>query len=147
VTMAMSEPQGCLAVSISIPVAWGDMDAFQHVNNVTYARWLESGRIAYFTHIGFMQRMGADGIGPILARLSIEYCRPVTFPDVVRVEVGVAKIGRRSFSLRYRIWSESQQAEVATAEDVTVVFDYRASRTTFLDDRLRDAIGALERAA
>ena len=43
-------------VSIVIPVAWGDMDAFQHVNNVTYGRWLESARIAYFRRIGFMSQ-------------------------------------------------------------------------------------------
>lgn len=29
-------------------VAWGDMDAFGHVNNVQYYRYIESARIAYF---------------------------------------------------------------------------------------------------
>lgn len=29
-------------------VAWGDMDAFGHVNNVMYYRYIESARIAYF---------------------------------------------------------------------------------------------------
>ena len=28
-------------------VAWGDMDAFGHVNNVQYYRYIESARIAY----------------------------------------------------------------------------------------------------
>ena len=32
-------------VVIEIPVAWGDMDAFQHVNNVAYFRYFESARI------------------------------------------------------------------------------------------------------
>ena len=28
-------------------VAWGDMDAFGHVNNVLYYRYIESARIRY----------------------------------------------------------------------------------------------------
>lgn len=29
-------------------VAWGDMDAFGHVNNTVYYRYIESARICYF---------------------------------------------------------------------------------------------------
>ncbi len=143
----MHEPLGRWPVSVAIPVAWGEMDAFQHVNNVAYARWIETGRIAYFSRLGFLDRMKAEGIGPILAKLTVEYRRPVTFPDTVRVEVTATKIGRTSFTLGYRIRSEAQQAEVVTAEDVIVVMDYRASRTAPVDERLREAIAALEASA
>ena len=39
------ESRGLLAdfpVLIAWPVQWGDMDAFQHVNNTVYFRWFES---------------------------------------------------------------------------------------------------------
>ncbi len=143
----MHDALGRYPVSVSIPVAWGEMDAFQHVNNVAYARWLETGRIAYFRRIGFLERMKSEGIGPILARLTIEYRRPVTFPDTVRVDVTTTKIGRSSLTLAYRVWSEALQAEAVTAEDVIVVMDYRASRTAPVDDALRSAIAALEASA
>jgi acyl-CoA thioester hydrolase len=110
-------------------------------------RWLETGRIAYFGRIGFLERMKSEGIGPILARLTIDYRRPVTFPDTVRVDVTTTKVGKSSFTLGYRIWSEALQAEVVTAEDVIVVMDYRASRTAPVDDALRSAITALEASA
>ncbi len=109
----MHEALGRYPVSVSIPVAWGEMDAFQHVNNVAYAHWLETGRIAYFGRIGFLDRMKAEGIGPILAKLTVEYRRPVTFPDRVRVDVTATKIGRSSFTLAYRVFSTAQEAEVA----------------------------------
>lgn len=35
----MSDAPARHPVSVLIPVAWGEMDAFQHVNNVVYARW------------------------------------------------------------------------------------------------------------
>ena len=32
-------------------VAWGDMDAFGHVNNVQYYRYIESSRILYMENV------------------------------------------------------------------------------------------------
>ena len=52
-------------VVIEIPVAWGEMDAFQHVNNIVYFRYFESGRIAYFERAGWTTRERTGGIGPI----------------------------------------------------------------------------------
>jgi acyl-CoA thioester hydrolase len=131
-------------VSISFPVAWGEMDAFQHVNNVVYARWAESGRIAYFDRLRLMERKVEDGIGPILAKLSIDYLRPVTFPDTIQLETTVKRIGNTSFVMGNRIRSVVQGLEVATTEEIIVLFDYRTGKPTAVDERLRVAIHALE---
>jgi acyl-CoA thioester hydrolase len=143
----MTEALGRYPVSISIPVAWGEMDAFQHVNNVTYARWLESGRIAYFERLGLLERMRTEGVGPILARLGIEYRRPVTFPDTVRVETTVKRIGNSSLMMASRIRSDVLGVEVASDEEVIVLFDYRAGKPTPVDPGLRATIVALEGSA
>jgi acyl-CoA thioester hydrolase len=131
-------------VSVDIPVAWGEMDAFQHVNNVVYARWAETARIEYFRQVGFLERMRDDGVGPILARLSIDFRRPVTYPDTVRVSVRTSRLGSRSFTMEFTVASLDQGAEVARGDQVIVVFDYRAGATAAIDDRLRGAIEALE---
>ncbi|KAI0305802.1 hypothetical protein B0F90DRAFT_1872719 [Multifurca ochricompacta] len=34
------------------PIVWGDHDAFQHVNNVRYVRFFESGRMRWISSIG-----------------------------------------------------------------------------------------------
>ena len=44
-------------VVTEIPVAWGEMDALQHVNNVTYFRYFETARIDYFKHIDLMENI------------------------------------------------------------------------------------------
>ncbi len=72
-------------VLIDIPVAWGDMDAFQHVNNTVYFRWMESGRIAYFTRMAVPGFRDMSGVGPILASTQCRYRIPLTFPDTVTV--------------------------------------------------------------
>ncbi len=141
------EAFGRYPLTITIPVAWGEMDAFHHVNNVVYARWVESARVAYFSRIGLMEPARADGVGPILGRVAIDYRRPVTYPDTVRVEATTTRIGRTSFCMAYRLWSAGCGEEVAAAEDVIVVFDYKAGKPTPVDDALRSAILAFESSA
>jgi len=131
-------------VSLDIAVAWSEMDAYQHVNNTVYLRWCESARIAYFLRADMLSRKEQDGIGPIMARQCIDYRRQVAYPDTVRVEVGVTRIGGSSFDMRYRIWSQAQQAEVASADSVIVLVDYRTGKSTPVDAGLRAAIEALE---
>jgi len=138
---------GRYPVSVTIPVAWGEMDAFQHVNNVAFARWVESARVAYFTRLGLMRPIDGEGVGPILARIAIDYRRPVTYPDTIRVDATIRTIGRSSLTAAYRIWSTEQKTEVATGEDVIVVFDYATGKKAHVDERLREAIAALEATA
>ncbi len=135
---------GRYPVAVDIPVAWGEMDAFQHVNNVVYARWLETARMVYLERIGLVDRMRDEGIGPILARTVIDYKRPLKYPDTVRVAATTTRIGGSSFTMAFRIWSEASDAEAATGEQVMVVYDYRAARTAPVDERLRSAIEAVE---
>lgn len=43
------------------PIHWGEMDAFNHLNNVVYYRYAESARIGYLQALG----MFGDSIGAI----------------------------------------------------------------------------------
>jgi acyl-CoA thioester hydrolase len=143
----MDATLGRYPLSVTIPVAWGEMDAFQHVNNVVYARWLETARMLYLDRIGLMRRMSEEGVGPILARTVIDYRRPLTYPDSVRVDVTIGRIGGSSFTMSFRVRSETHDVEAATGEQVMVVYDYRAQRTIAVDETLRAAIEALEATA
>lgn len=140
----MDATLGRYPVTVSIPVAWGEMDAFQHVNNVVYARWLETARMVYLERIGLVDRMRDEGVGPILAKTMIDYTRPLKYPDTVHVSATVTRIGGSSFTMSFRIRSEALGTDVASGEQVMVVYDYRAGATARVDDRLRGAIAAVE---
>jgi acyl-CoA thioester hydrolase len=64
-------------VVIEIPIAWGDMDAFQHVNNIMYFKYFESARISYFEKLDFNEQMKKTGIGPILANTQRKFKIPL----------------------------------------------------------------------
>jgi len=143
----MSHALGRYPVSLAIPVAWGEMDAMQHVNNVVYLRWFESARIAYFEKAGLLSGLNEMTVGPILARSTVDYLLPVTYPDTVRVEIAVTKMGRSSFEMSYRLWSEALQKVAAKGDAVIVNYDYRAGKSAPLDEKTRAAIQALEASA
>ena len=131
-------------VSLEVPVAWGDMDAFDHVNNTVFLRWFESARIAYFGELGFLDRMESDGVGPILARATCDYRLALRYPDRVRVEATVTRLGTSSFVMGYRAFSAEHDALAAEGEGVIVLLDYGSGQKAPLDDDLRRAIEALE---
>ncbi len=134
----MEESTKLLSVTHSIPVAWGDMDAFAHVNNTVFLRWFESGRIAWWERVGQYARLQAQGIGPTLARAVIDYRRPVKFPDTVEVTVTTLRVGEKSTVVGYRVTSAAQgNAVVAEGETVLVFIHYGRNQSVPIDDELR----------
>jgi acyl-CoA thioester hydrolase len=131
-------------VVTTVPVQWGDQDAFGHVNNTVYLRWLESARIAYCLRIGLADSAAARAIAPILASITCHFRRPVTFPDTVRVGARISRIGRSSLTMEHTILSESPPGLVADGTSVLVIFDYRIMKSCPVTDELRAAIGQLE---
>jgi acyl-CoA thioester hydrolase len=131
-------------VVVSLPVFWGDQDAFGHVNNTVPIRWFESARIAYLETPEIARLLQQEQVGPILAAISCNYRRQITYPDTVLVGARVTRLGRSSLTMAHAVWSESQQAVVAEGESTIVVFDYGAQRPVRLSDVLRGAMERLE---
>lgn len=142
-----SSPDDVLAhfpTVITLPVQWGDQDAFLHVNNTVYLRWCESARIAYLDGIGLSELMERKKIGPILAAISCNYRRPVTYPDTIRCGARITRLGRSSMTMEHRIYSESQQGLVADAESTLVVFDYNRQVSQAIPEEIRRKIEEAE---
>jgi acyl-CoA thioester hydrolase len=135
-------------VALDVPVAWGDMDALGHVNNAVYLRWFESARIAYFERTALIGEAHTGTIGPILARQTCDYRLPLRYPDRVRVETTVTRLGTTSFTMAYRIRSEAHGGAVAAeGEGVIVTIDYGKGAKVPLGDDLRAAIARVEASA
>lgn len=131
-------------VVIEIPVAWGEMDAFQHVNNMVYFRYFESARIAYFKAVGYTRLMKASGVGPILAETRCRYRFPLTFPDTVQVGAGVSEIGTDRFRMIYAIVSRTHKKLAAEGDGLIVSYDYAGREKTPLPSSLVERIRSFE---
>ena len=132
-------------VVIEIPIAWGDMDAFQHVNNVVYFKHFESARISYFEKIDFLEVMNKTGIGPIMASTQCRYKIPLTYPDHVTVGAKVDTIEKDRFIMKYAVISHKLKKIAALGEGVLVTFDYQNNKKAFIPDEIRKRIIDLEK--
>ena len=141
----MQELLDAYPVIIDIPIAWGDMDAFQHVNNTVYFRHFESARIAYFEKIEAMQVMEETGIGPILAATSCVYKIPLTHPDTVSVGVRVDRIDEDRYTMSYTTVSHTHGKLAASGTSTIVSFDYRKGRKAPVPKEIIARIHSLEK--
>jgi acyl-CoA thioester hydrolase len=141
----MKELTSAYPVVIEIPIAWGDMDAFQHVNNIMYFKYFESARIAYFEKINFLEIMNETGIGPILASTQCRYKIPLTYPDYVTVGAKVDTIEKERFTMKYAVISHKHEKIAALGEGVLVTFDYQNNKKTLIPDEIKKRIIVLEK--
>jgi acyl-CoA thioester hydrolase len=129
---------------VSIPVLWGDMDAFQHVNNTASIKWFESSRIKLLENPEFTALLKTEGVAPILASVSCSYRRQLHYPDTVHVGSRVSQLGRSSMTLQHALVSEEQNRIASDGESVIVCFDYRTQKPVRISDALRDAVARIQ---
>lgn len=132
------------SITIDVAVAWGEMDAFAHVNNTTYFRYFESARIEYLRAIEFTGSAPAGddayGIGPILHSTHCRFRRPLAFPDSLRVGARVTEVGSDRFTMEYRIVSSRLRDVAADGGGIVVAYDYAGSRKAPLPASVRARI-------
>jgi acyl-CoA thioester hydrolase len=128
-------------------IAWGDMDACRHVNNVAYFRYFENARLEYFARLDWFKFERESGVGPIVSATQARFRRALTFPDVALVGTRLLTLQEDRFTLEHRLVSEKLK-DIATEGQVTVVaYRYAEQQKTPLPDELKRRIEALERTA
>ena len=139
------------ALTLDIPVLWGDMDALRHVNNARYFAWFETVRIAYLDRLraafpgAGAGPTGLGEVGPILASTSCDYLRPVVYPGTVEVGARVTEIGNSSMRMEYEVTRTDAPADVcARGTSVVVLVRYATLEKVRVPDEVRAAIAALQ---
>jgi len=94
-----------------IQVRWRDLDAFGHVNNATFASYLEMARTEAWTSL-FGGR-DALAIPFFVKRLEIDYRRPIGLGDDVGVWLRVGETGGASFTFEYLVEAGGEVAAEA----------------------------------
>ena len=130
-------------IRVALPLTWGQMDAFAHVNNTQYFRWFEDVRMAYFQACGIFDHMSAHQVGPILARTQCRFMAPLTFPDTVHVGTRIEDIGDDRFTMIYRVVSETREVVAAEGDGRIVMFDYGANTKAPIPAHIRAKMSEL----
>ncbi len=124
---------------------WSDLDAYGHVNNVTWFEYLQEARVdMLFVHA---PQRGAEALaeGVVVVRAEIDYRRPMGFrPEPYRIEMWVARIGGASFSIGYEIADDDGAGDrviYGQAATVLTAVDVATGRPRRLNQEERDVLG------
>jgi acyl-CoA thioester hydrolase len=126
--------------SCPIQIRWRDLDAFAHVNNATFASYLEMARTRVFK-----DRFGgreAMEIPFFVTRLEIDYRRPIKLYDEVEVGIRVGWLKGASFTFEYRVESNGETA--ATAVTTLACVENTTGRPVRLAPALREILESLQ---
>lgn len=131
-------------VQVTLPVQWGEMDSFQHVNNIVYFRYFETVRIAYFQRMGIVGD-NATSVGPILASTTCKFIFPLSFPDEIICTASVSDIFTDRFTMTYNIFSLTHDRIAAKGTGIIVAYDYANKVKSELPNRWIQRIGEIEK--
>lgn len=106
---------------IPIEVRFRDLDAMGHVNNAVYVTYFEHGRAAFFRDIFGVRSV--SGIDFIVARMEVDYRRPVLLSDPAVLQLRISEVGRTSFAVEYRLLASGEVA--AEGRSVQVFYDFK----------------------
>lgn len=106
----------------NIEIRFSDQDGHQHVHHEAMVAYIAHGRINFVD--GILNDFGlVDTVDYILAKLSVEFLKPVTWPGNVKVAVYPEHIGTKSYILKYDITKHGDDEPFCKAETVTVFYD------------------------
>ncbi|MHA7878687.1 MAG: acyl-CoA thioesterase [Saccharospirillum sp.] len=129
---------------IEFDLRWGEMDAFNHINNVAYFRYFECARIAYFERTQIMVEMRQKKIGPILAETQCQYRRPLTYPDRILVGAVIDELHSYGFRQSYGIYSTGQDTIATTGSGRIVLLDYKTQQKVPVSEPLVDEVNRFQ---
>lgn len=105
---------------IPIPLRWGDLDAFNHVNNTAMLKLLEEARVRAFwmpepdedaPTTAVLDSSIRSGVLTLIARQEIEYLAPVPYQRYpLDVQLWFGKIGGSSIEVCYDVCSPIETA-------------------------------------
>ncbi len=122
--------------SVPIPIRFADIDALGHVNNAIFLSYMEIARTAFWA--AKVGEVRVQEIDFVLARVEIDYRRPVFFNDPLRCELWVEKIGRSSFTVGYLF--AVGDATVAEARSVQVFVDLASGQPKPVPESFRERV-------
>ena len=125
---------------MTMPIRWGDMDAFGHVNNTVYFRYMEQVRISLFEQMDFLGER-PDGQGPVIINASMEFLKQLHYPGDVIGRMSVATPGRSSFDTAFELLrADEPDTLYARGAARCVWVDYAAGKSMPVPGVLRAAI-------
>ncbi len=139
-------------VHVDLALRWGDQDAYGHVNNVVYARYLEEARVHALWLGTAREATGLEAHfrgdipgGPkmLVASQQIDFVRVLEYSEhPITVELWVGKLGGSSLEIHYEVLDGAADERRVVARAITdaVIVDGETLRPIRIPQEARVAI-------
>ncbi|QWD73509.1 acyl-CoA thioesterase [Polynucleobacter sp. TSB-Sco08W16] len=80
-----------------MPIRWGDMDAYCHVNNTVYFRYMEQARVEWITSMGYDVAPGRESM--LMMNGFCNFYKQLPYPGELILKTSIGVIGRTSMDV------------------------------------------------
>ncbi len=131
-------------IVLRLPIQWGDLDAYGHVNHVVYFKWFEAARAVYASRVGVAILSSENGVGAILAGITWKFHRQRGYPGDVLCGVRVTRISIGSVTVQCHVADAQTGVPLGDGSCDAVLFDFAANEPVPVPEGIRAAIEKLE---
>lgn len=121
---------------MELRIDWSDLDMYQHVNNISFMRYMQSGRVNFWEASGIYNMYEDTNKGTMLVSTHCDFKNSLYYPGKALVKTKLDFIKNSSFGLKHLILNENNEV-CAEGKDVVVCFDFEKKETFNIPDELR----------
>lgn len=118
-----------------IPIRWGDMDAYGHVNNTIYFRYAEQARCEWLEKLGY--KVAPEGIAPVIINAACTFLRPMNYPGTVELRMFAGAPGRSSLETYYEMRLAGDETLYCEGSAKVVWMDSATGKSAPVPDPIR----------
>ncbi|MDO5743987.1 MAG: thioesterase family protein [Micrococcaceae bacterium] len=139
-------------IRVEVPMRWGDMDAYGHINNVNLVRMMEEARIAGFGVPGGTGKPGTEPLVDLFSTVPentqilvvehrVRYLKPLDYRNVpAHVDLWISTIKAASFDICYEFHDPVDGGVCVRAATTLAFFSVGTQRLLRLDAANKEAL-------
>ena len=122
------------------PIRWGDMDAYGHVNNTIYFRYMEQARVEWITSLGYQVAPGRESM--LMMNGFCNFYKQLSYPGDLILKTSIGAIGRTSMDVYTSMALTTEPDEEVAIGGATMVWvDLTTNKSAPWPDHILQKIG------
>jgi acyl-CoA thioester hydrolase len=123
-------------LEVTIKIDWSDLDVYEHVNNVSIIRYLQTARVNFWELSGLYESYKKTNRGPMLVSTTCNFKKSLFYPGTILIKSRVAYVKNSSFAIEHIILN-AEGVVFVQAKDVAVCFDFNTAKTFAVSQKIR----------
>jgi acyl-CoA thioester hydrolase len=101
-------------------IRWGDMDAYGHVNNTVYFRYMEQARVEWITSLGYSVAPGRESM--LMINGFCNFYQQLSYPGELILKTSIGVIGRSSLDVYTEMYLTTAPETLVAEGGATMVW-------------------------